>query len=82
MNTRSSPDAAAAFEKLRSLVGEWRGETPAGAPVGVTYRLSAGDSVLVETWDLGAAREAMTVYHLDGPELMATHSARRATSPG
>ena len=81
MTTRSSPDAAAAFEKLRSLVGEWRGETPSGAPVGVTYRLSAGDSVLVETWDLGPARESMTVYHLDGPELMATHFCPQGNQP-
>ena len=72
---------AAAFEQLKSLVGEWRGATPAGKPVGVTYRLSAGGSALVETWDLGPQREALTVYHRDGAELMATHFCPHGNQP-
>ena len=70
-----------AFKQLRGLVGVWRGVTPAGAPIGVTYRLSAGDSVLVETWNLGPGRESMTVYHLDGAALLASHFCPQGNQP-
>ena len=74
-------NGAAAFETLKALVGEWRGTTPAGRPVGVAYRLSAGGSALVETWDLGPGREALTVYHFDGAGLMATHFCPHGNQP-
>jgi len=66
-------DAAQTFERLKSLVGEWRGTTETGRELGVTYRLSANDTVLVETWRLGPTRESLTLYHLDGARLLATH---------
>jgi hypothetical protein len=72
---------AAAFERLKTLVGEWRGQRPDGREIGVTYRLSAGDSVLVETWRLGPGRESLTIYHLDGSELMATHFCPQGNQP-
>jgi hypothetical protein len=72
---------ATAFDKLKTLVGTWCGTTPGGRPVGVTYRLSAGGSALVETWDLGPQREALTIYHLDGAELMATHFCPHGNQP-
>lgn len=72
---------ATAFEQLKGLVGEWRGQRPDGREIGVTYRLSAGDSVLVETWSLGPGQEALTVYHMDGSELMATHFCPQGNQP-
>jgi hypothetical protein len=77
----ASPAGAAAFEQLKALLGEWRGQRPDGREVGVTYRLSAFDTVLVETWDLGAGREALTVYHLDGSELIASHFCPQGNQP-
>jgi hypothetical protein len=35
--------------------------------------VSAGDSVLIETWTQSRGREALTIYHVDGEELLATH---------
>jgi hypothetical protein len=72
---------AAAFDQLKALVGAWRGQRPDGREVGVTYRLSAGDSVLVETWNLGPGRESLTVYHMDGSTLMATHFCPQGNQP-
>ena len=77
----ATPAGAAAFQQLKSLVGEWRGQRPDGREVGVTYRLSARDTVLVETWHLGPGRESLTVYHLDGSELMATHFCPQGNQP-
>lgn len=65
--------AAASFDRLRALVGEWRGRTPQGRDIGVSYRLTANGSALVETWTLGRGRESVTIYHMDGDALLATH---------
>jgi hypothetical protein len=72
---------AAAFERLKGLVGEWRGRRPDGREVGVAYRLSAAGSVLVETWTLGPGRESLTLYHMDGSELLATHYCPQGNQP-
>ena len=72
---------AAAFERLKSLVGEWRGQRPDGREIGVSYRLSAGGSALVETWTLGPGRESLTIYHMDGNVLMATHFCPQGNQP-
>ncbi|HEY5721874.1 MAG TPA: hypothetical protein VIT45_06085 [Allosphingosinicella sp.] len=73
--------APAAFEQLKSLAGEWRGQRPDGRTVEVRYRLSAAGSALVETWDLGPGVEALTVYHMDGRALMATHFCPQGNQP-
>ena len=39
----------------------------------VTFRLTAADTVLVETWTLGPQRESLTLYHMDNEGLFATH---------
>ena len=74
-------DPAAAFDRLKALVGEWRGHRPDGRAVGVDYRISACGSVLVETWDLGPGLEALTVYHMDGDDLMVTHFCPQGNQP-
>lgn len=65
--------AATAFAELTSLVGSWEGRASNGRTSRVAYRISAGDSVLVETWTQSNGREALTIYHVDDGELMATH---------
>lgn len=65
------PDQA--FQLLKSLVGEWQGRTEGGRAVLVTYRLTANDTALVETWTMSPTRQSMTVYHMDGDALIATH---------
>jgi hypothetical protein len=77
----SAGDAAAALDRLKGLVGGWRGRRPDGREVGVAYRLTAGSSALVETWDLGPGREALTVYHRDGGELVASHFCPQGNQP-
>jgi hypothetical protein len=74
-------EAAAAFARLSALAGTWSGTWANGRAHSVTYRLSAGGTVLVETWALGPDRESMTVYHLDGQRLLATHYCPQGTQP-
>ena len=79
--TGREPAGGAAFEQLQGLVGEWRGPRPDGRQVGVSYRLSAMGSVLVETWDLGPDCESITVYHMDSSQLLATHFCPQGNQP-
>ena len=57
-----------AFEKMRSLVGEWEGTIDMGqGPQTITtqYRLTSAGSALVETTFDGHPHEMMTIYHDD-----------------
>ncbi|MGH8175600.1 MAG: hypothetical protein ACREV5_04990 [Steroidobacter sp.] len=73
--------AAEVFRQLSSLAGVWEGKFSNGRAHGVTYKLTAGDSVLVETWSLAPGRESMTLYHMDGDTLIATHYCPAGNQP-
>jgi uncharacterized protein YndB with AHSA1/START domain len=70
-----------AFTRLRSLVGDWRGVTESGRQFVVSYRLTANDTVLVESWTMSPTRQSMTVYHMDGDTLLATHYCPQGNQP-
>lgn len=80
-NTPVAARAEPSFERLKSLVGAWRGTWSDGRPVGLTYRLSAGGTVLVETWALSPTRESLTLYHMDKGALLATHYCPQGNQP-
>jgi hypothetical protein len=52
-----------------------------GAVIKVTYKLTAADSVLVETWTMSPTRESMTLYHMDDQTLIATHYCPLCNQP-
>ena len=52
--TTNVEPAAVVFKRLTSLIGNWEGKWPDGRTHTVSYRLTAGGSVLVETWTLFA----------------------------
>jgi hypothetical protein len=69
------------FRQLGSLVGTWSGHFSSGSAYTVTFRYTAAQSVLVETWTLGSGRESMTLYALDGDRLLATHYCPQGNQP-
>lgn len=73
------PDQA--FQALKSFVGDWQGVTESGRAFLVSYRLIANDTVLVESWTLSPTRTSMTVYHMDGDALIATHYCPQGNQP-
>jgi hypothetical protein len=73
------PDQA--FQTLKSFVGDWQGVTENGRQLLVSYRLMANDTVLVETWTMSPTRQSMTVYHMDGDALIATHYCPQGNQP-
>lgn len=66
-------DSAAAFEKMKSLAGEWEGKTSDGKIARLKYEVTSGGSALVETLSTEEEYSMVTVYHRDGNRLMMTH---------
>lgn len=74
-------DAPSGFKRLAALAGEWEGRFPDGRAHRIVWRLSAGGTVLIETWTLSPTRESLTLYHLDGARLIATHYCPQGNQP-
>lgn len=70
------------FDMLKSLVGEWQGTNPDGTPIRLTYELLSAGSALVEKLEPEGDHSSMiTVYHLDGDNLMMTHYCSAQNQP-
>ncbi|HEY5996030.1 MAG TPA: hypothetical protein VIU29_03375 [Candidatus Deferrimicrobiaceae bacterium] len=69
------------FDKLRPLVGKWRGTSNEGKAVKVSYALVSDGSALEEKIDEGSDHEMVTVYHPDGDSLMMTHYCAAHNQP-
>lgn len=73
--------ASVRFDQLKKLEGDWAAQTSDGRERHISYRVIARGSVLVERW-LGAGdRETMTVFHMDGGRLLATHYCGQGSQP-
>ena len=72
--------AAAGFDKLKSLVGEWVAEGPEG-PVNVSYQMASGGSALIETRTPTNEPSMVTIFHLDGDKLMMDHYCSAGNQP-
>lgn len=71
----------AAFEKLCTLVGDWEAKTAKGTPLRVSYRRASAGSVLVQTYGNSPERQTLTLFHLDGARLLATHYCAQGNQP-
>ncbi len=78
--TQPAIDTAAAFSRLKTLVGEWQADTNMGK-VTVSYELIAGGTALVERESGEHVPAMMTVYHFDGKRLMLTHYCMAGNQP-
>ena len=80
--TQSKPDGKAALERLKQLAGEWRGTVAEdGSPMGVVYEVTAGGTAVMERMFPGSPHEMMTLYHLDGGDLVLTHYCAGGNQP-
>jgi hypothetical protein len=70
------------FAKLKALAGEWtsqaEGEHPASA---LHYRVTSNGTSVIETLFAGTSHEMVTMYHLDGDDLVATHYCALGNQP-
>ena len=90
MATPSAQPAAApspakqGLERLKALEGEWidvDGVFGTRGAVAVTYRVTSGGHSVVETFPVNTPGEMVTVYHLDGQDLLLTHYCSSANQP-
>ena len=73
-NVTDQVDARVAFHRLQGLAGEWTGTAgKEGIPATVTYRISSNGHVVTEVLFPGTDHEMMTLYYLQGTDLLATH---------
>ncbi len=81
--TPAKSPAVAAFERLKTLAGEWSGhvQKPDGPAATVVYRLASNGSVVMETLFPGTDHEMISMYHLDGTDLVMTHYCAMANQP-
>ena len=80
---KSAP-ASPAFERMKSLVGTWKGTVDMGqGPVEMVsqYRLLAGGSVLEERSFPGTPNEMVTMYYDKGGKLALTHYCMLGNRP-
>lgn len=79
--TKMSPE----FERLKSLVGTWKGTTDIGqGPIDITvqYRLLAGGTTLEERVFAGTPNEMLTMYYDKAGKLALTHYCMLGNRPG
>jgi hypothetical protein len=75
-----------AWTKLQTLVGDWKGtysgpDAPGGGEVRVSYKLVSNGTGLMETLESGHDMSMITVYHLDGARILATHYCAAGNQP-
>ena len=75
----------ATLDRLKSLTGEWvaaeDNEIVKKGDLVARYAVSAGGSAVVETVFPGSHHEMVTVYHLDGSDLVLTHYCMDKNQP-
>ncbi len=70
----------AAFEQLKTLVGEWEGKNGNG-PVKITYTLVAGGTALMERLQPANESEMITMYSADGNRIQVKHYCSYGNQP-
>ena len=66
----------AAFEKMKTLAGTWLAASEDGKPtdqVMSIIKVTAGGSAVHETLSPGQPQEMVSIYTVDGPDLVLTH---------
>ena len=69
------------FNKIKSLVGEWQGQSQDGKSAKVSYTLVSDNSALMERLAISGESEMVTMYHPDGDHLMMTHYCSAHNQP-
>ena len=81
LSSSAQSEAEPAFDKLKSLVGEWEGVGEDGIHREVRYELISGGTALWETLAPENEPDMVTVYTLDGDHLALTHYCSANNQP-
>ena len=81
---KSAVVPSAAFDKMKSLQGSWVGSMVEGGkdyPATARFKLVSDGSALTAWLGEGSPDEMVTVFHMDGSELMGTHYCSSHNQP-
>lgn len=74
--------AQQSFDALKGLTGKWQGQDTLNHQVTVTFRLTAKGSALLSRFvESGENEDMITMIHLDGGRLLATHYCSAGNQP-
>src|SRR6476661_3314233 len=79
------PKLSSDFERMKSLVGTWKGKADMGQGMTeftVEYRLISGGSAIEERIFAGTPKEMLTIYHDRKGKLALTHYCMLGNQPG
>ncbi|HLY09467.1 MAG TPA: hypothetical protein VKW04_09215 [Planctomycetota bacterium] len=68
------------FDEMKKLEGHWVSDQKDHA-ADVTFKLSSGGSILMETMAMANHAEMITIYHPDGEDLALTHYCMLGNQP-
>jgi len=74
-------DISQIFSQMKSLVGVWEKEGTINSQFNISFELTANDTTLIETWNYKGQKHSLTLYHLNGKNLMATHYCPQGNQP-
>lgn len=77
----STDSAKTSFAKLKLMIGDWRKESSDGKNFHIAFQETANGSVLIENWISKGKSHSLTLYHLDGENLLATHYCPQGNQP-
>lgn len=67
--------------QLSELAGSWRPADNPASSLRVHFSLTAGGTVLVESWEKMGLPHSLTLYHRDGTRFIATHYCPQGNQP-
>jgi hypothetical protein len=68
------------FDQIKKLEGSWE-SVDKDHPTSITYKLSSGGSILVESIAMANHADMLTIYHPDGDGLALTHYCMLGNQP-
>jgi hypothetical protein len=73
--------ARAQFERFKGLAGTWKPTPESAMKADLTYRVIGGGNTVEERLYAGTPAEMITMYHLDGGDLVLTHYCAMGNQP-
>ena len=67
------------FALIQSWEGRWQVEETTALEI--VFEKTARGTAMIERWETGAGLHSMTVYHMDGERLVATHYCPQGNQP-
>lgn len=72
------------FDLMKSLTGNWEGKSSEGAPVHVSYKVTAGGSAImseIQSEGQGKSEDMISMIAMDGDRVLLTHYCSAGNQP-